>query len=122
MEKLFVKTQEFRAKAKDEDYQKLYDYFFKAKSEDWTTEDCPYGFSRTSASNLLKEKGLIEGKDEEKTGLDIKFNKLETKQHSLYLTDEVWERLGCIYKNYECVSKQNVLDAFLRKALDDMGV
>lgn len=122
MEKLFVKTQEFRAKAQDKDYQELYNYYFKAKSEDWTKEDCPYGFSRTSATNLLKEKGLMECKEEEKTGLDIKFNKLETKQHTLYLTDEVWERLGCIYKNYECVAKQNVLDAFLRKALDDIGV
>lgn len=118
----FVKTQEFREKATQEDVQKLLDYYLKAKSKEWTEETCPYGFSRTSATTLLKEKGLLGGLKEEPEALDIKFSKLETKPHSLYLTDEVWERLECIYKGYESVNKQNVLDAFLRKALDDMGV
>lgn len=122
MEKLFKKTQEFREKATNEDVETLYNYYLQTKTEEWSKEACPYGFSRTSATTLLKENGYLGGKVEDIKELDIKYSKLNTKQHTVYLTDEIWERLNCIYKNYECVNKQNVLEAFLRKALDDIGV
>jgi len=121
MDKLFTKPQEFRVKANDNDYKDLYYYFYGTTMKDWETEDCPYGFSRVSAFTLLKEKDMIKKKGKE-TGLDINFSKLNTKKRSFHLTDEVWERIQCLYKNYESVDKQNVIDAFLRKALDDMGV
>lgn len=122
MELLFNNVKEFRAKATDEDYLALYDYYLIAKSDDWTGVDCPYGFSRSSAYNVLCERGLITNKQDNRQGLDINFATLSTSKHTLYLTDEVWDRLNNIYANYNAVSKQNVLDAFMRKALDDLGL
>lgn len=120
MEKLFTKTQEFRQKATAEDYENLLTYYLKARSSEWKEEECPYGFSRSSATNLLNEKGLLE-EGNDNTKLDLKFHPLVTKQHTIYVTDEVWNRLNTIYEGYECVDKKNVLDAFLRKCLDIMG-
>ena len=121
---LFTKTQEFRELATDKDYDELKKYYLKTKSEDWKNNDCPYGFSRSSAFNLLTEKGLLQNtyRQAYTDTLDINQNKLQTTQHTIYVTDDVWERLNCIYKNHAAIDKKNVLDAFLRKALDDMGI
>lgn len=121
MDKLFDKTKDFRERATKKDCQELLEYFKNTPSKEWEEESCPYGFSRSSAINLLREKGFLEEREVEVPKLDICFGKLQVKQHTIYVTDEVWERMQHIYKDYECVDKKNVLDAFLRKALDDMG-
>lgn len=118
MKKLFDKPSTFREKATQEDYEKLLTYYNETPTKEWKEDGCPYGFSRTFALNILREKGFLEV---EVPKLDIYLGKLQVKQHTIYVTDEVWERMQHIYNDYECVDKKNVLDAFLRKSLDDMG-
>ena len=117
MEKIFNRPEEMRQLASKEQIVALKKYFLSAPSKEWGTEDCPYGFSRTSASNLLDEFGVMDDKT-----LDISFKKPNTKQVTLYLTDDVIRRLNNLYAQYDGISKQNVLDAFMRKSLDNMGV
>ena len=121
MEKLFEKPKDFREKATEKDVRCLLEYYKGMPSKYWEEDDCPYGFSRSSAVNLLRERGLLDPVEKDKEELNISFKKLETKQRTLYITDNVWERLQNIFDDYESVDKKNVLDAFLKKALEQMG-
>ena len=122
MEKLFDKTKDFRERATKKECQELLEYFKNTPSKEWEEESCPYGFSRSSAINLLREKGFLEEREVEVPKLDIHFGKLQVKQRTFYITDEVWERLQHVYEGYESVDKKKVLDASSRKALEELNL
>ena len=44
MKKLFASASDFKARATDNDYEALLEYFKRVSSADWEKEDCPYGF------------------------------------------------------------------------------
>ena len=75
MEKLFDKTKDFRERATKKDCQELLEYYKTTPTKDWEFEECPYGFSRSSAVNLLREKGFLEEREAEVPKLEISFKK-----------------------------------------------
>lgn len=121
MAKQFIKPAQFRASATDQDYADLLEYLTSQDSKVWDEESCPYGFSRASARNLLKEKGLIKDQDPE-IKLQVDPDNINAKQYTIYCRPETWERIQKVYSGYGAMNKKNVMDAFLNFALDNLNL
>lgn len=107
MKQKFSSSKEFRANATDNDYKALHEYYMSASSADWKSPDCPYGFSRSFAATILKERGLLGAKARENKvnadELPIR-NKCNgnqrLKSHTLYLSDETYQGLDRAFKHF----------------------
>lgn len=129
MEKLFSSTNDFRARAKDSDCEALFQYLNSVRSADWKREDCPYGFSRSSAKNLLTERGLLGTKEcngskvakRELLILTKSKNKQKLKQRSVSMSDVTYQGLQKAYDDYDMISNALVAESILYAALKEYG-
>lgn len=115
----FNNPKEFRNKATQADYENLLNIYLSAKSADWEKYSEEYGFSRSSALALLREKGMLEDtKTTDVERLQFREMKLDTKQRTVYVADDTWEKLQALYDVYPSRSKNYVLDAIIQDACD----
>ena len=125
MKKLFASASDFKARAADSDYEALLEYFKRVSSADWEKEDCPYGFSRSFASNKLKEKGMLDSKEsrdsrERTEPLKILYKanaNQKRKQCTLYLTEDTCQGFAKAYDEYNQIPKSVVAESIIRGAL-----
>lgn len=125
MKKLFASARDFKARATDTDYEALLEYYVAASSADWEKEDCPYGFSRSFASNKLKEKGMLDSKesrDSKKRTEPLKIlykanANQKRKQCTLYLTEDTCQGFAKAYDEYNQIPKSVVAESIIRGAL-----
>lgn len=128
----FISIEDFRANAKEEDYEALENFYytgtknFPTKAE--PKPECRFQFSSTAAKKELdewrqrKEQDAIEEKLAEAVKLTFTEEKQDFQKHSLLITNAHWERLQALYDKYPVMGKQYVLHAFLEYALTRLGV
>ena len=129
MQKLFSSTNDFRANATDKDCETLYQYYFKEPAAAWKQEDCPYGFSKSSAKNLLIERGLmgtIECNDSKAVKRELPIltksrNKQKFKQRSISLSDSTYQALLKAYDDYDLLPNGLVAESIMYAALAQYG-
>ena len=129
MEKLFSSSKEFRTNATDKDYEALYQYYTSVSAVAWKDEDCPYGFSRTFAGNVLDERGLLATKECNKDKAAVKElpiltkskNKQKLKQRTIYLSDVTFQGLTKAYDDYDLIPNALVAESIMYAALVQYG-
>lgn len=120
----FDTTKEFREKATQEDYEALKSAYTGTKSTEWEKHSDTYGFSRSSAINLLKEKAMIQHsvgtkkKGKQNVEMPVRKEKLAVKQRTVYMADDTWEMLQLLYAKFDYLNKANVLDGVLHEAFE----
>lgn len=141
----FDRTDDFRSSATEKDYQDLLESYTGLKSTEWGTLAHIYGFSRSSALNLLREKNLIDRrrmkqsvesengtqqsvssqrtvsskkKTQQSVELMVQPKSLKTKLRPTRMTDETWNKLNSVLSKYSYINRENVLDALLNEVLD----
>lgn len=120
----FDTTKDFREKATQEDYEALKSAYTGTKSTEWEKHSDTYGFSRSSAINLLKEKAMIQHsvdkkkKTKQSVDLYVRKEKLNVKQRTVYMADDTWEMLQLLYAKFDYLNKANVLDGVLHEAFE----
>lgn len=125
----FDRTDDFREKATEQDYEALKRSYTGLKSTEWGSLADEYGFSRSSALKLLREKNLIgpgdlkrtvspKKKTKESVELNVQHKSLKTKLRPMRMTDETWNKLQLIMDKYGYISRDNVLDSLLNEVLD----
>lgn len=141
----FDRTDDFRTKATERDYQDLLESYTTLKSTEWGTLSDTYGFSRSSALNLLREKNLIDRrrtqqivesengtqqsvssqrsvsskkKTKQSVELMVQPKSLKTKLRPTRMTDETWRKLNSVLNKYSYINRENVLDSLLNEILD----
>ncbi len=128
MKQKFSSSKEFRANATDNDYKALHEYYMSASSADWKSPDCPYGFSRSFAATVLKERGLLGTKARENKAnadeLPIR-NKCNGNQglkaHTLYLSEETYQGLERAFKHFNLAARQTVTESLMYDVLVHYG-
>lgn len=125
----FDSVADFRSKATQQDYEALKTSYTGRKSTEWDSLSDVYGFSRSSALKLLREKNLIgpgdlkrtvssKKKTKQSVELDVQHKSLKTKLRPMRMTDETWNKLQQLLDKYGYISRDNVLDALLNEVLD----
>ena len=141
----FDRTDDFRSSATEKDYQDLLEAYTGLKSTEWGTLSDTYGFSRSSALNLLREKNLIDRRrmkqsvesenrtqqsvssqrsvssrkrTQQSVELMVQPKTLKTKLRPTRMTDQTWNKLNSVLTKYSYINRENVLDALLNEVLD----
>lgn len=141
----FDRTDDFRTTATQQDYQDLLEVYTTLKSTEWGTLSDTYGFSRSSALNLLREKNLIDRRrmkqsvesengtqqsvssqrsvssrkrTQQSVELMVQPKTLKTKLRPTRMTDETWNKLNSVLTKYSYINRENVLDSLLNEILD----
>lgn len=125
----FDSVADFRSKATQQDYEALKTSYTGRKSTEWDSLSDVYGFSRSSALKLLREKNLIgpgdlkrtvssKKKTKQSVELNVQHKSLKTKLRPMRMTDETWNKLQQLLDKYGYISRDNVLDALLNEVLD----
>jgi len=129
MGKLFSSTNDFRANAKAQDCEELNQYYFSASSDDWNSEECPYGFKKGAAKTLLLERGAFGTKkcnDNKAVKRELPIltkskNKQKLKQRSVSMSDVTYQGLQKAYDDYDMIPNALVAESILYAALKEYG-
>lgn len=118
----FNSTREFRQMATKEDYEALKSAYFGHKSSEWGNLSDTYGFSRSSALNLLREANLIDERKprpiKQEIPLPLRSGSLKTKLRPTHISDDTWNKLQKLYSKYGHLNEKYVLDAILNEAIE----